>query len=160
MSLGRFERGLALADLDGDGRLDIITVVYSSDPGPNLFVLRNLSSAGVLDANSFAAPVQFVAPDYLWAVALGDLDGDGKPDLVTTSEAEQSVWVRKNTSSPGMLNGSSFPTAVPFFTGLIPEAVAIGDLDGDGRPTWPWPAADQESCRCFGIRSPPTPLPA
>lgn len=131
--VGYSPMSMAVGDLDGDDRPEIVQLPYVSS-GSRLAVLKNTSVPGGLTSNSFAPPVQFVTPASMWAVAIGDIDGDGKPDLVTTSEGAQSVRVMKNTSVPGSISGSSFASAVSLETCITPEAVVIGDLDGDGRP--------------------------
>jgi hypothetical protein len=61
-------------------------------------------------------------------VAAADLNGDGKPDLVTANG-------NGNTVSVLLSNGNgSFAAKVDYPTGLVPVAVAAADLDGDGKP--------------------------
>jgi hypothetical protein len=62
------------------------------------------------------------------------LDGDGKPDLAVTNFGPNTVSVLRNTSTSGVINNSSFASPVEFATGNAPVSVAIGDLDGDGKP--------------------------
>jgi len=115
---------VAIGDLDGDGKPDL---VFDGGSG-GVSVLLNTSSPGNL---SFAAEVDFGIGGYGHSVAIGDIDGDGKPDLVTANEHTSTVSVLLNTSSPGYL---SFAPNKDFATGAGPIYVAIGDLDGDGKP--------------------------
>jgi hypothetical protein len=68
----------------------------------------------------FLAPVTYAAGSVPWAVAVGDLNGDGIPDLVTTG-------------SVLLGNGDgSFQAARRFYTdGNIPQSVAVGDFNAD-----------------------------
>ena len=63
------------------------------------------------------------------SVAIGDLNGDGKADLVVTDGI--SVYVLQN------MGGGNFAPATMYSAGPSPAgpiAVAIGDLNGDGIP--------------------------
>jgi PPE-repeat protein len=61
-------------------------------------------------------------------VALGDLNGDTKPDLAVVDEGANTISVLLNNG-----NGT-FGTNQDFWTGITPRSVAIGDLNGDTRP--------------------------
>ncbi len=61
-------------------------------------------------------------------VAVGDLDGDGLPDLVTANANANTVSVLLGDGAGG------FAARSDFATGQSPWSVAIGDVNGDGRP--------------------------
>lgn len=65
---------LALADLDGDGNLDI---VLPTNPGINQVQLLFGNGDG-----TFQNPVSYPTPHSVVTVAVGDLNQDGKPDLI------------------------------------------------------------------------------
>ena len=59
-----------------------------------------------------------------------------KPDLAVANGASTSntVSVFRNTATSGSIGAGSFTAKVDFATGTQPRSIAIGDLDGDGRP--------------------------
>jgi hypothetical protein len=69
------------ADLDGDGDLDVLFVASNSDwdnpLSPSLLWLENDGKM------AFAMHGIGTAPTHLQTAAIGDLDGNGKPDAVT-----------------------------------------------------------------------------
>ena len=118
---------LTTGDVDGDGKLDIAVVNANVN---TVSVFRNLSTSGTI---SFAPKVDFPTGFNPNGVTMGDLDGDGKPDLViaNSTTASNTVWVQRNTSTSGTV---SFAPKVDFITGVQPHGLVIGDLDGDGKP--------------------------
>ncbi|MBE7169198.1 MAG: VCBS repeat-containing protein [Williamsia sp.] len=125
---GFLPRSVTLGDIDGDGKPD---VVVGNEQSGTVSVMRNTGSAQVL---SFANRIDFTASPHLPAVSLGDVDGDGKPDLVTASYSSSTVSVLRNTSTVGIINEGSFAPKVDFTTGLNPFYLIMGDADGDGKP--------------------------
>jgi gliding motility-associated-like protein len=128
---GTSPRSVAIGDLDGDGKPDLAVVNNGSN---TVSVYRNSSATGSIAAGSFAAKVDFATGTSPRSVAIGDLDGDGKPDLAVTNSISYTVSVYRNTSVSGSITAGSFAAKVDFMTGTEPVSVAIGDLDGDGKP--------------------------
>ena len=116
---------VAIGDLDGDGKPDL---VVSNQYDNFASVFQNISTSGGI---TFAAQTQFTIGSGIYWVAIGDLDGDGKPDLAAASYYDNTVSVCKNTSTPGSI---SFAANVSFATGANPVCLSISDLDGDGKP--------------------------
>ncbi len=119
---------LRTADLDRDGRLDLLT----SNTGDNsVSAFRNLGSPGSF---LFAPRKDFhsvLAPRLL---GIGDVDGDGLPDLAVADESGDSVRVYKNTSPPGGGANLAFEHAAAFAAGDKPFGAVLGDMDQDGKP--------------------------
>jgi FG-GAP-like repeat/FG-GAP repeat len=121
-SVGNYPTSIAIGDLNGDGKADL-AVANSGDSSAGLMgdvgILLNMGS-GTFVAYNYPAGTSPVA------LAIGDLNGDGKPDLAVASGAAVSVLL--NNGSGG------FAAAASYGTGTRPYSVAIGDLNGDGKP--------------------------
>lgn len=132
MPSGTLSEDISFGDVDGDGKLDIIT----ANGGYNtISIYRNISVAGTLNASSFAAKVDIVTDNRPTSVRLGDLDGDGKPDLVVTySYVGTILSIIKNNSVPGVINAAAFAPRVDIDTGNGYIAPFIADINHDNKP--------------------------
>lgn len=125
VSTGPTPERVVIYDLDGDGRAELATANRLNN---TVSLLRNTSTAGNI---SFAAKTDVMvnlAPAYL---AVGDLNQDGKPDIAVACQYSLGIRIMKNESSTGSL---AFSLGYTETTGSEPTGVAIGDLDGDGKP--------------------------
>jgi hypothetical protein len=118
--------GVAVADLNGDGRPDV--VVTGGDPGPGLSILYD---TGAVDATLAQFTEVFDAPTSgteLRSPVLADLDGDGHPDLALASFDANHLDILFNDGH------GSFSAPIHLATGSGPNGVAVGDFNGDGAP--------------------------
>lgn len=116
----------ALEDIDGDGKPDAVASNTNSATS-NLQIFRNTSSSGSI---SFASAVNFNRPDHPFFIAVGDLNFDGKPDIVHGNLNSSNISISQNTSSSGTI---SLATHFNLGTGANPAVVLIEDIDGDSK---------------------------
>jgi hypothetical protein len=118
-AVGSTPDSVAVADLNGDGKLDLIIANAGSN---TVSVLLGNGAGGFGSATSFNVGTSPAS------VTVGDLNGDGKLDLVVANTGSNTVSVLLGNSA------GSFGTRSNFATGAAPNSVAIGDLNGDGNP--------------------------
>jgi serine/threonine protein kinase len=129
---------LAVADLDGDGRQDLVLRPGGKAGAQPLHVLRNLGDWRFLEGGPAAAPLPAEDASLYGQVQIGDLDGDGDLDVYETRYLREPV-------------GRPIPNVLWRNDGLgrlIPEALAhhdggaslswsgsalLADLNEDGR---------------------------
>ncbi|MEU6477364.1 FG-GAP-like repeat-containing protein [Streptomyces sp. NPDC047017] len=169
---GTGPQGIAAADLNGDGHLDLITSNSSSGtlsvlPGdghggfgtassvpagvtlPSRLKLADVNQDGEPDAvvvapgspgrvavllgdgaGGFGTASVLTAGTNLSSASVADLNGDGHADLVVSSADSDQVMVLEGDGTGAF--GS--PLAFGLGGGRNPQATAVADLDGDGRP--------------------------
>jgi hypothetical protein len=120
-------------DLNNDNKPDI-AVTKSKDPASDLMILENQSTPGTISFTRTEKAIGFPTD----GIVCGDLNGDGKPELVTArsgSGIRNTVHVLPNIS----VGSISFGTVVDLTLEVISNAaqasrVAINDLNRDGKP--------------------------
>jgi hypothetical protein len=113
---------LLARDLDGDGRTDLAVATRAG-----VVVLRGEGGGRFAPA---AAPLVGSGPPHL--VAAGDLDRDGRLDLVATSHDTHAVSAWRGTAAGGFEPMPWSPLAALPGGRAHNHGLAVGDLDGDG----------------------------
>jgi hypothetical protein len=118
----RLPYSVQTADLNGDGKLDVVTTNFDN------FVTVLLGNGD----GTLQAPTLFnvgPAPMMTLSVAVADLNGDGMPDLATADyngiSGTLSVLLGDGTGA--------FPAYRTYAAGDSPSSVAVTDVNGDGR---------------------------
>ena len=134
-AVGPGPRDVKMADLDGDGKPELATINFGGGTGTSASVLHNISSTGTITPGSFEPEVEFTTTVGSSSLAIGDVNGDGKPELATVANGSSSISVLLNTTSPGNINNNSFAPKIDFAlaAGAVPNALVIGDLNADGK---------------------------
>jgi hypothetical protein len=126
-AFGAAATAMVMADFNGDGKLD---VAVNNQPS----ILSGVGTLTVFSGNgdgTFQMPVSYDPASLVTtALAVGDFNGDGSPDLVFTT---------LTTTLPaqvGLMFGSAagFQSPVTYASGSLPGAPALADFNGDGFP--------------------------
>jgi len=122
---------LAVGDVNGDGQLDIVATTTATGPSraqqlPLSRALTLLLADGRGGFRSTRLPLRTGEP---WFAAIGDLNGDRKPDIVASHHELNQLTVMLGDGEGGFVEA----TASPFdFGGQVSHA-AIADVNNDGK---------------------------
>src|SRR5271156_125077 len=134
---GSVAQGVAVADLNGDGKPDIVVTNYyelsgGGTPGPIGVLLGN-------GDGTFRAVVTYESgggPNY--AVVVADVNGDGKPDIIVSSCAAIPIDCGSANGVVSVLLGNgdgTFKGQVSYSSGARKASgLAVADVNGDGIP--------------------------
>ena len=122
----------------GDYPFQAAVADFNLDGKPDLAITNNLSSGGVTillgdGAGGFTpanpnVPVPIAAGENSAGIAVGDFNGDGKPDLAV-ADLEGTVTILLGDGSGGFSPAPNSPVAV----GVNPYLVVVGDFNQDGK---------------------------
>jgi hypothetical protein len=109
---------LAVADVNSDGKLDLVTANQNAG---TVSVLLGDGTGG------FGTKMDFAMGSFPGSVVVADLNGDARPDLVVVNGGGDTVSVRLGNGNGG------FGTLTTYATGHSPASVALADVNADGK---------------------------
>jgi FG-GAP-like repeat/PKD domain/FG-GAP repeat len=122
ITLGQGQSLMAVADVNGDGKDDLI--IANS--------LTNSMSVMLGNGNgTFQNPQPFAVGVAPFDGVLADVNGDGKPDIVMVNSGTDSISVLMNNGDGTFQSPQTYITSND---GTVAEAVAVADINGDGKP--------------------------
>ena len=117
LQTGTNPTGVAVADFNGDGRLDLATANQGDNTVSVILTKPDGTFAAKVDYPVGKTPVQLVA---------ADLNGAGILDLVVVNGADNTVSLLVGVGDGTFKSQTNIPT------GNDPTTIAVGDFDGDG----------------------------
>ncbi|GGS77342.1 hypothetical protein GCM10010222_18280 [Streptomyces tanashiensis] len=150
LDTGTFPTAVALADLNGDGRLDAVVAAaltkqptqHGTESMGSIVELLGDGKGGFAPATSYFAPTlvnQSTNALFPADITVADMNGDAKPDVLTsnTNGDNVSVWTNDGTGALGTASnyyvGGGRPSS--YSAGqLRPAGLKAGDVNGDGKP--------------------------
>lgn len=125
---------VVVTDIDGDGRVDVLALaMFGTDSLQRQQGLLSVYRQTVRGA--FCAPETYAVGGYPWRLAVGDIDGDGAPDVVVTdtvhtaSNPPHMVWLlRQDATRRGLFLAPQLLAS----NGKFLYVAAIADVNGDG----------------------------
>ena len=126
--------GLAVADLNGDGKPDLVhcgaasMTVYSGGP-------TSTNGGLILHLNQGGSPPTFGSTTLdggnFYDVKLADVNGDGRTDIVALGQSAIKVWLNGVGANP--IGTFSAGPSSPLGSGIVyPSVLALGKLNSDG----------------------------
>jgi hypothetical protein len=127
---GLYMSAMALQDIDGDGNGDLLVMYHNlaSDPANPSATAQNLLYIfwGNGDGTFEATPEILTLSRNYYQMAVADVDGDGKPDLVLSDGYIVSVLAGTGTRA-------GFGPETHYLAGMGINALAVADVNGDGK---------------------------
>lgn len=128
---GNYATGIAFGDVDGDGRLEL-GITRKAGDNARWFVLKDVAGDYTDFQTVHSGGVDWGSGNYATGIAFGDVDGDGRDEIAVSRKAGGGgrYFVFDDFNANFRLLESGGTT---WGDGNYATAVALGDVDGDGR---------------------------
>jgi hypothetical protein len=123
--LGGVPNAFAAADFIGNGKPDLLVAETTTNRVANLEYFYNRGD-GTFDRED-----KFLVGSNPVALAVGDFNGDGYPDVAVADLSNNYVTILVNSAGTG--SSRFLPNPATFPVGISPESLAVGDFNGDGK---------------------------
>lgn len=133
VNIGNPTVNIAIGDVDGDGKIDLVISRGGSTNRNQIYVLRNTSTPGII---SFDPAKSYFIPNGHFAktVVIRDLDFDGKSEVIVSTTFDNDISIFKNNSIPGNINLEFTPLDIAILGATTTNGLAVADLNNDGKP--------------------------
>ena len=115
---------LAVGDVDSDGLQDVVVTAGGNEPDSRILVLPRISGG------TLGAGYALLGNDVPEAVAVADVDGDDRADVVVAHGGHNTVGVYRQNNRGQLSPEQLFPVSYASHYG--PRALAVGDVTGNG----------------------------
>jgi hypothetical protein len=134
-----YGQDVQIADVNGDGKPDLILTYIvagtsTTDPSGIAIYLNN----GTSNPFNNVTPLRLLVGQSVGAIAVADLNGDGKPDLVAVvsnsslTQNDLNVYLNTGSASAPFSNPQTLQPDSDLGGGCL--SVNVGDVNGDGLP--------------------------
>ena len=130
---GSYAESVAVADVNGDGNLDLVVTDQCNTACTGQGVVAVLLGNG---DGTFQKAVIYHSGGYnAFGLALADVNGDGRPDVIVTNECATTSCTNSSVSILLGNGDGTFQKAVNYNSGGYSSfSVTIADVNGDGKP--------------------------
>ncbi|MFN3446249.1 MAG: FG-GAP-like repeat-containing protein, partial [Bacteroidia bacterium] len=111
-----------MIDIDGDGWKDLVTI---NSGAPTLSINKKVNDVTNIVTNSFLSRIDYTTAGNPSGLTYGDIDRDGKIDLVTANFSANNISIFRNISTIGTIDNTSFATRMDLSTGANTGPISV-----------------------------------